>query len=183
MEGFSGDAHAEGRGHAGGFQSHFQNMYKAYKEHAKQLRRQRVHEIMERAQISAQKHDQRGLYQAVYELAPKTAAKQRKKIRDKNGGILSASAMAQELVSHFRERFQSRDARELELHKSTRRLQHAVQLGSDALQDELGKIPFRKAVPKHLASGVLWRACRHFIEPQNRFSHRIYVGTRSCSDP
>ena len=41
--------------------SHFQNMYKAYKEHAKQLRRQRVHEIMERAQISAQKHDQRGL--------------------------------------------------------------------------------------------------------------------------
>ena len=147
--------------------SHFQNMYKAYKEHAKQLRRQRVHEIMERAQISAQKHDQRGLYQAVYELAPKTAAKQRKKIRDKNGGILSASAMAQELVSHFRERFQSRDARELELHKSTRRLQHAVQLGSDALQDELGKIPFRKAVPKHLASGVLWRACRHSL------SHKI----------
>ena len=147
--------------------SHFQKMYKAYQEHTKKLRRQRVHDIMERAQISAQKHDQRGLYQAVYELAPKKAAKQRKKIRDKNGGILSASAMAQELVKHFRERFQSRDARELELHASTRRLQHAVPLGRDALQDEFGKIPFRKAVPKHLAPGVLWRACRHSL------SHKI----------
>ena len=127
---------------------------KAMKQTAKKIKREKLQAVAEDLQVAAAKGDQRKVWMSARKLAPwKPFA--RTHIRSEKGEILTPKEQLAELIKHSSNKFcQGED------YSPNHRVTEPILVQAKDLVWALGKLPFRKGVPKMSAPAAVWRLCR-----------------------
>ena len=126
---------------------------------SRQARKQRYDRLLLEAESDTAQHCVHRLYAVIRQMAPKQPFR-RVKIYGESGEVLDRQAEAGRLQSHFQRLFQG-DA-------GACAPMNAPGLQSPTSEDicwALSKTPLRKAVPRHMAPGVSWRAAAEEVCP------------------
>ena len=131
----------------------FHKTSRAYKAKTKEIKKER---ILQTAQDLAQaevRGDQRKLWECAKKLAPRKP-KDRTSLRGSSGEILAPMQQLTELIMYSRKKFCCGEP-----YISQHQLEKNFWIDPAQLEQYLGQLPMRKAVPKHIAPAAAWKLC------------------------
>ena len=131
----------------------FHKTSRAYKAKTKEVKKERILQTAQELAQADQKGDQRKLWERAKRLAP-WKPKDRTSLRGCAGEILAPQQQLSELVEHSKKKFCC-GAPYISQHS----LDADFWIDPVQLEQYLGQIPMRKAVPKHIAPAAAWRLC------------------------
>ena len=135
----------------------FHKTSRAFKAKTKEVKKERIlHTAQELAQAEV-KGDQRKLWECAKRLAP-WKPKDRTSLRGSAGEILAPQQQLAELIEYSKKKFCSGEP-----YISQHQLDEIFWIDPVQLEQYLGQLPMRKAVPKHVAPAAAWKLCAKSI--------------------
>ena len=131
----------------------FHKTSRAYKLKTKEVKKERILQTAQELAQADRKGDQRKLWECAKRLAP-WKPKNRTSLRGCAGEILAPQQQLSELIAYSQQKFCRGEP-----YNSQHCLDEDFWVDPVQLEQYLGRLPMRKAVPKHVAPAAAWRLC------------------------
>ena len=129
-------------------------MHVAARERGRDLRKQRIHDLLEQAKVAAQDHNFREHHKIVNRLAPRAAYK-KFQLR-LHGQLLSPQEELAAMKKHFTRLYQADADR---TSHATPHPSAAVSVTESEVRDAINRLPISKAGLPGSSPGAIWRLC------------------------